>query len=429
MPHERGKQPQSLNLRPQSHLSLIPTQRTPPRTEKRYRGEVGERPCQRPSVFGPGWCSCVTLAGPVALLAIVLSGRRSAPASRAFGERDEGTECDASPPDADTSRRAPSTRMSKRRSTVPASSAPPRPVTHRRRRQPRVRRSRAPAARSPHLTLGHRRRQIPHRTVGRATPELEAADGHEPKREYRALPANRTVVAEDRPACDNGKMSPGEPTIIKGHCPSCGGGCKAYVRGEHAIHSTDPDDGISARDVGMVLECCGCERIYFRRDFWLSEWESCVETSYWPAPVRRQRPTWFEKIEASERELGMLLDEMYTALDNDLRVLAAIAARTVFDCASQLLGVDPATDFKENLRSLCAKGRIGSDEKETLKTLVDAGSAAVHRGWRPTVDEISTMVGVVETFIHRSLVLGGGIEKLKASVPARPKKTPKGVGA
>lgn len=260
---------------------------------------------------------------------------------------------------------------------------------------------------------------------GTCHPELETADGHEPKREYRALPADRTAAAaEDRPAWDNGAMSPGEPKIIKGHCPSCGSGCRAYVRGEHAVHSTDPDDGISARDVGMVLECCGCERIYFRRDFWLSEWEG-VETSYWPAPVRRQRPTWLEKIEASERALGMLLDEMYTALDNDLRVLAAIAARTVLDCASQLLGVDPETSFKEKLRGLCADGRIGLDEKETLKILVDAGSAAAHRGWRPTIDEISTMVGVVETFIHRSLVLGERIEKLKASVPARPKKTPK----
>ena len=178
----------------------------------------------------------------------------------------------------------------------------------------------------------------------------------------------------------------------------------------------------------MVLECCGCERIYFRKDFWLSEWEG-VETSYWPAPVRRQRPTWLEKIEASERNLGMLLDEMYTALNNDLRVLTAIAARTVLDRASQLLGVDPATDFKEKLRCLCADGRIGLDEKETLKLLVDAGSAAAHRGWRPTVDEIGTMVGVVETFIHRSFVLRGGIEKLGASLPARPKRWPKGVGA
>ena len=227
-------------------------------------------------------------------------------------------------------------------------------------------------------------------------------------------------MAEDRPVCDNTEMSLAEPKIIKGHCPSCGSGCKAYVRGEHVVHSTDPDDGISARDVGMVLQCCGCERIYFRRDFWLSEWEG-VETLYWPAPVRRQRPTWLERIEVSERDLGMLLDEMYTALDNDLCVLAAIAARTVFDCASQLLGVDPAARFDEKLDSLHAGGKIGVHEKKILKVLVDAGSAAAHRGWRPTVDEISTMVEVVETFLHRSFILGDGIAKLGASVPARQK--------
>ena len=217
-------------------------------------------------------------------------------------------------------------------------------------------------------------------------------------------------------------MPPGDPKIVRGHCPNCDSLRKAYVRCEHAVHSTDQDDGISASDVGMVLECCGCERIYFRRDFWLSEWEGGVETSYWPAPVRRQPPTWLEEIRASERDLGMLLDEMYAALDNDLRVLAAIAVRTVLDRASQLLGVDPETRFEEKLDRLSTDGRISSDEKKILKVLVDAGGAAAHRGWRPTVAEISTMVGVVETFLHRSFVLGDGIEKLRASVPARQKK-------
>lgn len=238
-----------------------------------------------------------------------------------------------------------------------------------------------------------------------------------------------------RPVCDNDRMPPSEPKIIRGHCPNCGSGRKAYVRCEHAIHSTDQDVGTSASDIGMVLECCGCERIYFRRDYWFSEWDTLgsdpisgeprlergVETVYWPAPARRQRPNWLDKIEASERDLGMLLDEMYAALDNDLRVLAAIAARTVFDRASQLLEVDPALGFKEKLDRLGADGRISFHEEEILQVLVDAGSAAAHRGWRPSVDELRTMVDVVETFLHRSFVLDGGIEKLKASVPARPK--------
>ena len=230
-------------------------------------------------------------------------------------------------------------------------------------------------------------------------------------------------------------MTPPDPKIIRGHCPNCGSGRKAYVRCKHVVHSTDEDDGTSASDTGIILECCGCERIYFRRDYWFSGWETIgdhpitgeprleggVETVYWPAAVSRQRPNWLEKIGAAERDLGKLLEEMYAALDNDLRVLSAIAARTVFDRASKLLRVDPAMGFKEKLDRLGATGRISPDEKEILQVLVDAGSAAAHQGWRPNVDELSTMIEVVESFLHRSLVLGDGIEKLKASVPGRPK--------
>ena len=183
----------------------------------------------------------------------------------------------------------------------------------------------------------------------------------------------------------------------------------------------------------MILECCGCETVYFRRDFWFSEWvemfddpitgqpriEGGVETSYWPAPVRRNRPKWLDKI---DRDLGKLLTEMYSALDNDLGVLAAIAARTVFDRASQLLEVDAAASFKDKLDQLKADGKISDDEEGILEVLVDAGSAAAHRGWRPEVDELSTMIEVVESFLHRSFIVGGGIEKLKASVPAKPAK-------
>ena len=231
-------------------------------------------------------------------------------------------------------------------------------------------------------------------------------------------------------------MTPPEPQIIKGHCPNCGSGRKAYVRCVHVVHLPDEYDGTNASDTGMILECCGCERIYFRRDYWFSEWDTIgdhpitgepslergVETVYWPAPVRRQHPQWLEKIEEADRDLSKLLREMYAALDNDLRVLAAIAARTVFDRASKLLGIDHAMRFEEKLDKLDADGRISLDEGKILRVLVDAGSAAAHRGWRPKAAELSTMVDVVEYFLHRSFVLGDGIEKLKASVPAQPKR-------
>jgi hypothetical protein len=228
-----------------------------------------------------------------------------------------------------------------------------------------------------------------------------------------------------------------QDNIIKGHCPNCGSGRKAYVRSKHVVDLTDDDDGTAASDTGMILECCGCERVYFRRDYWFSEWdmivqhpitlepmmERGVETTYWPAPIARRRPTWIAELEEADRGLGNLLTEMYTALDNGLRIVSAIAVRTVFDRASELLGIDPALTFKEKLDKLGANGKISIDEGSTLEVLVDAGSAAAHRGWRPQTEELKTMVDLLESFLHRSFILGEGIARLKAAVPPKPKRS------
>lgn len=227
-----------------------------------------------------------------------------------------------------------------------------------------------------------------------------------------------------------------ESEILKGHCPNCGGGRKAFIRAKHTVEHADEGDGTSASDTGLILECCGCERVYFRRDYWFSEWDEVVDhprtgqammergvqTAYWPSQIARQRPKWLDAIRERDKSLGLLLDEMYSALDADLRVLVAIGARTAFDCASELLGVDPAIRFQEKLDRLGADGRISIDEEGTLEVLVNAGSAAAHRAWRPKPEELNTMIDVVESFLHRSFIVGDGIAKLKASVPTRPKR-------
>jgi len=231
-------------------------------------------------------------------------------------------------------------------------------------------------------------------------------------------------------------MTSTDRKLIKGHCPNCGGGRNAYVRAEHVVRSHE-DDGTSATDTGMILECCGCERVYFRRDFWFSEWETIgehpitgeprleggVDTTYWPAPTARTLPPWIDKIKQADSDLGNLVREMYTALNNDLRVLAAIGARTAFDRSSDLLGVDSAATFKEKLDKLVELGKVSTEERGTLDVLVDAGNAAAHRGWIPQVRELNTMMDIVDAFLHRAFILGEGIRALKAIVPSKPRRT------
>jgi hypothetical protein len=226
------------------------------------------------------------------------------------------------------------------------------------------------------------------------------------------------------------------PNVIKAHCPDCSGMRNAYLRAEHVTEGSEDDydeEIYRWSDTSMVLECCGCSRVFFRRDFWFWEWEGddlltgdplpgSVTTTYWPAPTTRKPPKWIEDIEKADRDFGSLLSEMYTALNNDLRVLAAIGARTVFDRSSELLGVAPELSFTNKLDELSNQGKVSKDERDTLNILVNAGNAAAHRGWRPQPEELNTMMDVVETFLHRSFILGDGIKKLKAAIPGKPRK-------
>lgn len=224
----------------------------------------------------------------------------------------------------------------------------------------------------------------------------------------------------------------------KGHCPHCGGIRSAYVRGKHRVEWADPIHPVDGATTCLILECCGCETMFFRQDVYFSEDYDYdydprtgqpriianIRTTYWPAPSKRNRPEWLHGIEFKDKTLGSLLNELYSALDNDLSVLSAIGVRTSLDRASEILKVKPSLTFDEKLNALFNDGKIGADEKGVLAALVHAGSAAAHRGWSPKSNELSTMMDVLEAFLYRNFFIGEGIAKLAAAVPPRPAREP-----
>lgn len=208
------------------------------------------------------------------------------------------------------------------------------------------------------------------------------------------------------------------PCTQKTHCNTCGGQRNATVRGHHVVKKSN--DEFSSQDDYWILECCGCESISFKIDYWFSEADD-IEPDYWPSPVARTEPKWLDQVEARDEVLHRLLVEMYAAANGDQRVLAAVGVRTVFDRASELMKVKPSLSFADKLKKLVDMGKISPDERDVLETLVDAGSAAAHRSWRPTIKDLSTMLDVIEALLHRCFVLGAGITSLKKAVPKRRK--------
>jgi hypothetical protein len=121
--------------------------------------------------------------------------------------------------------------------------------------------------------------------------------------------------------------------------------------------------------------------------------------------------------------LDSLFDEIYLALGNNMGVLAAIGIRTAFDRASELLGVPTSGGFAQKLAELAGSGRIGPYEMDALDALTDAGSAAAHRGWKPSPKELDVMMNIIEAFIQRTLILDDAAKHLKQNVPEKQKRS------
>jgi hypothetical protein len=224
-------------------------------------------------------------------------------------------------------------------------------------------------------------------------------------------------------------------------CPSCGPHRKADVLTRH-VQGPDYDDERYPGDEDTIddyriLKCRGCEGVYVQRvtftydvnlvgkddfDPRTGEYNPQFDptTTYWPAPRRRKPPDWLVKV--SDQVVRGLLEEVYTALDADLRSIAAMGLRAALDRTFDLAGAHPADGFAQKLAVLEAHGVIAAKEKEVLVIITDAGSAAAHRGWKPEPEQLDNILDTTQGLLHRVALLGPAARKLKRRVPPRPKR-------
>jgi hypothetical protein len=240
-----------------------------------------------------------------------------------------------------------------------------------------------------------------------------------------------------------------------GHCPTCTANRKAQVLYEHEEKTNGegaPDerglqDITSKDDVYRIMKCGGCGTVYFQHeslavkyktDTWIDdEWSLdelrgyielatlaartitilSDELHHWPAPARN-KPDWSKLADAP---LIKLLHSVYTALDHDLRVLAAIGMRGVFERACELRGADPNIGFVKKLDWLRTQGFIGAPDRESLEVLIEAGNAAAHRGWEPDLVQLNTLTSIMDHFVS-SFILTKAAGELKGVIPFRHKQ-------
>ncbi len=216
------------------------------------------------------------------------------------------------------------------------------------------------------------------------------------------------------------------PTVTPAPCDKCR--CETRHEILHKTVQTDNDDntGIWSKTIDEMIRCAGCHTVSLRRTGFFSEFvepdgqpEAMIK--YYPSPSPRHRPVWVDKL---PDELEGLMGEIYEARRGPSVRLIAMGVRAVIDFV-MLAEIGDSGGFEEKLQRLLDKGLISQTQHDTLATVVDAGSAAGHRGFKPAVELIDGMIDVVESLLQQHYIVGPMVATLKRTIPPRPPRPPR----
>jgi Domain of unknown function (DUF4145) len=78
--------------------------------------------------------------------------------------------------------------------------------------------------------------------------------------------------------------------------------------------------------------------------------------------------------------------------------------------------------FKNNLSAMKERGLISQVDVDNLNAVIDIGSAAIHRAFRPSIEDVVRALDIAETLVKRVHIDKNAISALKESTPNRKPK-------
>lgn len=212
------------------------------------------------------------------------------------------------------------------------------------------------------------------------------------------------------------------PTFTKAHCNACGGDRNHVVLHQVKEKWSDEDNGFHGTDTYETLQCAGCNAIKLRHVATYPG-EPDASISYFPPAVFRPRPRWFIELELDlfleDDSVIDLLNEVYVALQHSLLRVAAMGVRALLETV-MIAKVGDTGSFAANVSAFENDGYVSRVQKERLLAILEAGHAAIHRGYQPSREDVITLVDITEHIIESVYVHDKKVKKLKTRTPKRP---------
>ncbi len=213
-----------------------------------------------------------------------------------------------------------------------------------------------------------------------------------------------------------------KPVSLKAHCNRCGGRRNHAVLHSEAELWNDDLSGTSGGERYEMLRCLGCDNIKLRQTSWNSESER-TNVHYFPPAIFRREPHWFADLwlvlsSVEDEFVVQLLKEIYIALQNNLPSLAAMGVRSLLETIMISKTQDQGS-FKSNIEAFEKLGYVSRVQRKRLETILEAGHAAIHRGFTPTTQDVVTLLDIAEHIIETVYLHVEKVEKLKSRIPLR----------
>jgi hypothetical protein len=213
---------------------------------------------------------------------------------------------------------------------------------------------------------------------------------------------------------------------LKGHCPQCDADRNAAVV---AAYKEEVNEVVWGSAEFKILKCLGCGTVYVQIYQLCSEnieydeeGDAFLEPEikYWPRPVKVKMS--IRHFFSVPTEINRLLDEIREAINNNLFSLAAMGIRSALE---QII-VDRVGDqgnFIKNVDAFQRAGYLSVRERNTLEALLEAGHAAIHRGWHPTEQDVDTLWEIAGHVLDSVYVHQEQASTLEKKLPSR-KRSP-----
>lgn len=210
----------------------------------------------------------------------------------------------------------------------------------------------------------------------------------------------------------------------KAHCNKCGGETNHLVLHTDSTRWANDEASITGGTEYEMLKCAGCDKIVLREREWCSEDDPHSEPNvkFFPPTTFRPEPKWltdfYLEFPPGQDVLHDILKEIYVALQNAQPYLAAMGIRALLEQV-MIEKVGDNKTFGENLKRFEEAGHVSSRQREQLATILDVGSAAIHRGYKPSEDDLTTMIELTEVLIQSIYLHQGKVKDLKGKIPPR----------